>query len=196
VSEELSFRDLIDRVRAGDAAAADQLVRCYEPAIRRAVHVRMRNPQLRRCFDSLDVCQSVLASFFVRAALGQYQLDDANQLLRLLTRMARNKLAGQVQHHQAGQRDYRRLAGACDPASHLPVTSPSPSAQVEAAELLQEARQRLSAEERQVLELRQQGRSWEEIGAALGGSPDALRLKLARAAARVSRELGLDEGSP
>jgi hypothetical protein len=83
ISEGPSFRDLILRVRAGDEAAAADLVRRYEPAIRRAVRLRLRDPCLGRLCDSMDVCQSVLASFFVRAALGQYDLNSTDQLLRL-----------------------------------------------------------------------------------------------------------------
>jgi hypothetical protein len=39
---EGTFRELIDRVRSGDEQAAIDLVRCYEPAIRRAARVRRR----------------------------------------------------------------------------------------------------------------------------------------------------------
>ena len=41
-SEEREFRDLIGRVRGGDEAAATQLVRGYEPVVRRVV--RLRDP--------------------------------------------------------------------------------------------------------------------------------------------------------
>src|SRR5262245_23610315 len=54
-----SFDELMRRVRAGDEQAAADLVRRYEPAIRRAVRVRLRDPQLRRLLDSIDICQSV-----------------------------------------------------------------------------------------------------------------------------------------
>jgi RNA polymerase sigma-70 factor (ECF subfamily) len=68
-----SFHDLVRRVRSGDDAAAAKLVRHYGPALRRAVRTRLTDPELRRLLDSMDICQSVLASFFVRAA-GQYDL--------------------------------------------------------------------------------------------------------------------------
>ena len=55
------FADLLARVRAGDPAATE-LVRRYEPAVR----ANLVDPNLRRHFDSLDICQSVLGSFFVR----------------------------------------------------------------------------------------------------------------------------------
>src|SRR4051812_2324040 len=65
VPEELSFVDLVRLVRAGDEHASAELVRRYAPAIRIAVHARLRDPRLRRVLDSLDVCQSVLGNFFV-----------------------------------------------------------------------------------------------------------------------------------
>jgi RNA polymerase sigma-70 factor (ECF subfamily) len=92
MSDEPAFQELTERVRAGDAAAAEDLVRRYEPVLRRMVRVRLVNARLRRLFDSSDLCQSVLASFFVRAALGQYELHKPADLLKLLATMARNKV--------------------------------------------------------------------------------------------------------
>jgi hypothetical protein len=43
--------------------------------------------------DPADVFESAKASFLVRAAAGQYDLGDADNLPRLLARMARNKVA-------------------------------------------------------------------------------------------------------
>ena len=74
--EDISFAEFIRRIRAGDEQAAMDLVVRYEPAIRRAVRVRLRDPRLRRLVESVDICQSVFASFFVRTSLGQYDLDS------------------------------------------------------------------------------------------------------------------------
>jgi RNA polymerase sigma-70 factor (ECF subfamily) len=192
MSDDQAFRDLIARVRAGDAAAAAELVCRYEPVIRRTIRVRLRDPRLRRLLDSMDVCQSVLASFFVRAALGQYDLDDPGQLQKLLAALARNKLAGQAQHHQAARRDFRRA----EPAAAAPEPAgrdPSPGSQLAAAELLAEARRRLTPEERQLLDWRQEGRDWAAIAAELGCDAAAARMRLKRATDRVAGELGLDE---
>jgi DNA-directed RNA polymerase specialized sigma24 family protein len=52
----------------------------------------------------------------------------------------------------------------------------------------------MTAEEIGLLERREQGLGWAEIAAELGGTPDGKRVRLARAVARISRELGLDEG--
>src|SRR5580704_2314877 len=108
-SENVDFQVLLRRVRAGDAQAATELVRRYEPAIRRAARVRLVDTRLNRLLDSTDICQSVLASFFVRVGLGQYELETPEQLLKLLATMTRNKLANQVKGHRAVRRDFRRV---------------------------------------------------------------------------------------
>jgi RNA polymerase sigma-70 factor (ECF subfamily) len=191
--EDNDFPELIRRVRAGDELAAAELVRRYEPAIRRAVRIRLGDTRLARAFDSMDVCQSVLASFFVRAALGQYELDAPEQLLKLLATMARHKLADQVDRERADCRDNRRVEEGSAETREVLSSASSPSGQVAARELLQEVQLRLSPEERQLVELRNQGLDWAAIAARLGGSPEALRKRLARATDRIARELGLDE---
>jgi RNA polymerase sigma-70 factor (ECF subfamily) len=193
MSEATDFHDLIRRVRAGDEEAATDLVRRYEPAIRRAVRIRLGDTRLERAFDSMDVCQSVMASFFVRAALGQYELDAPEQLLKLLATMARYKLADRVDQERAGCRDNRRVEEGSAETREVAAAQGTPSRQVAARELLEEVQRRMSPEERQLVEMRQQGMDWAAIAKQLGGSPDALRKRLARATDRVARELGLDE---
>ncbi len=188
-----SFHDLIGRVRAGDQAAAAELVRRYEATVRRVVRFRLVDARLGAVLDSTDVCQSVLASFFVRAASGQYELDRPEDLVRLLATMARNKLASQARRERAGRRDRRRAATAGPDDERLVAGGPSPSSQVAAAELLQEARRRLTPDERQLVELRGEGHDWAVIAARLGETPVVLRKRLSRALDRVARELGLDE---
>src|SRR3990172_963149 len=93
------FSDLLERVRRGESDAAVELVNRYESTIRVAVRIRLTDPRLRRQFDSMDVCQSVLASFFVHAATGAYVLDEPRQLVALLTKMAQNKLNMHARPH-------------------------------------------------------------------------------------------------
>src|SRR5258707_15800653 len=128
MADDVSFQQLIGRVRTGDEQAAAELVRRYEPAIRRAVRFRLTDPRLRRTCDSMDVCQSVLMSFFVRAASGQYDLDTPEQLLKLLTTMARNKLLNQARQQQAARRDSRLVRGDVADQELVSLT-PGPSQQ-------------------------------------------------------------------
>jgi RNA polymerase sigma-70 factor (ECF subfamily) len=193
--QRADFDDFIARIRAGDDEAARELVARYEPIIRREVRVRLRDPRLYSRFDWADVCQSVMASFFVRAHAGQFDLKEPDQLLRLLVVMTRHKLAKQERRHRAGRRDYRRLEPG-DP-EHLEgqlAAVPSPSRLVASRELLEEFRRRLSAEERQLADLRAEGYEWAEIAARLGGTPGARSKQLARALDRVEALLEAGKG--
>jgi DNA-directed RNA polymerase specialized sigma24 family protein len=184
------FAEFLGRVRAGDEEAARELVCKYEAAIRLEVRVRLRQQRLRRHFDSMDVCQSVLGSFFVRAALGQFDLDRPEELFNLLVAMTRNKLAYQVRKQRAKKRDCRRVADV--PVQEVEAGAPGPGQVAAGREALEQFRARLSAEERRLADLRAQGRAWAEIAQCLGGTPQGRRMQLARAADRVARELGLE----
>jgi RNA polymerase sigma factor (sigma-70 family) len=193
MSTPASFQDLIGRVRAGDQDAATELVRRYEPAIRRAVRFRLADSQLSRLFDSMDICQSVMASFFVRTAAGQFDIEQPEQLVKLLGAMARNKLAFQARAQKRQRRDCRRVdAGGLD-EEQIAGDDPTPSQQVAGQELLQQAQRLMSAEERELIELRKEGLEWAAIAKRQGGTPEALRKKLARAVERAAHQLDLDD---
>jgi RNA polymerase sigma-70 factor (ECF subfamily) len=191
--EPNDFADFLRRVRAGDQQAAAELVRRYEPLIRREVRLHLEDQRLCRLFDSMDVCQSVLASFFVRTAAGAYDLDRPEQLMGLLVKMARNKLASAARRQTQKKRDHRRAAGAGDELGRVAGPDPSPSRLLAGQELLEQFRARLSEEERRLADLRHDGLAWAEIAERLGGTAQARRMQLARAVERVSRELGLDD---
>jgi DNA-directed RNA polymerase specialized sigma24 family protein len=195
VSTEEAFADLIRRVRSGDQRAAALIVQQYEPEIRREVRVRMHDPRLRRVLDSMDICQSVLGSFFVRVASGQFELNRPDELIRLLITMTRNKVVRQVRWSRAQRRDQRRNDPIASENLETPSAGPGPCEIVAGAELLQAFRNRLTPEERIMVDRRNEGPDWSEIAAELGGSANARRKQFARAADRAARELGLDEDS-
>src|SRR5262249_5540278 len=138
--------------------------------------------------------QSDFGRFRARAALGQYDLDDPAQLLRLLVNMSRKKLIDHERHERAARRDMTRTQGAGVMEYEVAAPQPSPSQEVAASELLQEMRKRLSPDERRLAEQRAAGRDWAGIAAAEGASPEALRKKLVRAVDRRAEELGLHGG--
>jgi RNA polymerase sigma-70 factor (ECF subfamily) len=190
--DPVAFPDLMARLRGGDPHAAEDLFRQYESQVRLEVRLRLRDPRLRRLVDEADVCQSVMLSFFVRARLGEYDVAGPAELMRLLAGMARNKVAAQARRHAAGRRDFRRAEGLAG-ADAAVAPDASPSQVVAGAELLAAIYARLGAEEKRIAELRVAGRSWAEVAQELGGSADARRVQLQRAANRVSRELGLED---
>jgi RNA polymerase sigma-70 factor (ECF subfamily) len=187
-----SFDELIRRVVGGDEEAAARLVRDFEPVIRRVLRARLRGGRARCEFDSMDICQSVLAIFFVRVAAGEYDLKEPDDLVKLLLTMTRNKVAENMRRQHRLRRDSRRTVGGVEELA-LAGEDPTPSSVVANQELLEQARQRLSEEERQMVELRGRGLSWEEVAATLGGTAGARRNQLSRALDRVAHELRLDE---
>ncbi len=192
MSATRTFQDLIQRVRAGDDEAAAEVVHRYESTIRMAIRVQLDHSDLRRLLDSTDICQSVLANFFVRAASGQFALDTPEQLVKLLVTMARNRLINHANQQRAARRDYRRRQGSPED-QEVAATTPSPSQVATYRELLQAVRSRLSEEERQLADLRAQGSSWAEIAAERGENADALRFRLNRALDQVAQDLHLDD---
>jgi RNA polymerase sigma-70 factor (ECF subfamily) len=191
--EEGSFAEWMRRVRAGDAAAAEELVRKYESAVRVAVRIRLTDPALRRQFDSVDVCQSVLASFFLRAAAGQFDLEDPSQLVALLVKMAQNKFGMQARRLFRQRRDARRDVPNGDNTPEIAADEPGPEQHAIGRDMVRALYDRLSPEERALAERRGQGKTWAEIADELGGTAQARRKQLARAIDRVAPDLGLDD---
>lgn len=193
MAEETPFQQLIRRVRSGDQQAAADLLQRYEPTIRRIARVRLTDSGLQRVLDSMDICQSVFASFFVRTAMGQYEIEEPQQLLNLLVNMSRKKVVNHLREQHAARRDYRRLETISPDHGNVRAPGSSPSQHVETKEILEEFRKRLSEDERQLADARAQGRDWAEIAVEKGENPDALRKRLARAIDRIAQEIGLEE---
>ena len=190
---ENPFSTYVARLRAGDQAALEELVARYTPVIKLEARMRLRSPHLRAVLDSMDVCQSVLKSFFLRAAAGQFDIDRPDDLRKLLVQMTCNKSLEAARHEYAQKRDARRSVELGDEA-HQVSGGDDPVGEVEWQELLIRGRQMLSAEERQLSEARAAGQTWDEIAATMGGTPDKLRMQFSRAQDRIAEALGLEIG--
>lgn len=75
------FRDLSDRVRAGDGEAAVELVQRYEPEVRRLIRLRLTGPKLRLAVvvgtDITDSASNQTVGTAV-TVLGSYSGDDGS----------------------------------------------------------------------------------------------------------------------
>jgi RNA polymerase sigma factor (sigma-70 family) len=183
------FTELLKRVRNGDAEAAAELVGSYESAIRVAVRTRLSDPALRRQFDSMDVCQSVLASFFLRAAAGEYDLIDPSQLVALLTKMAHNKLAMRARREYRLRRDVRRVLPQGDAHLETVAAADKPTQQVLERELIDRAFDLMEPQLREIATMRAADMEWSEIARQLGGTADARRKQFQRAVDRIATTL-------
>lgn len=189
-------RELLAKVRTGDAQAAEDLVRAYEPELRRAIRVRLTDARLRRLVDSVDICQSVLAGFFIRTAAGQYDIQSPEELLKLLVTMARNRVIDWARRQQATRRDGRREVSLTDEnglARPIAEDQSGPVSVVVNRDLMEKVRSRLAANELALMEQRVEGLDWNVIAAKSNEHPNAVRMRLTRALDRVAEELGLEQ---
>jgi RNA polymerase sigma factor (sigma-70 family) len=187
---EQEFQAFIERIRKGDSSAAEELVRLYEPIVRRQVRMQMVDSRLSRLYDSVDFSQAVMASFFLRGS--EFELQEPNDLVRLLVTMARNKLASSARRVLAQKRDGQRRDVDAPLLNQVADGSDTPSRIVSMLELIAEAKKKLTPEEQQLVDLRNDGKSWDEIAAELGGTAQARRMQLARAMERVTESLGME----
>jgi RNA polymerase sigma factor (sigma-70 family) len=184
MESEEEFQHLLERVRNKEEEAVTELIRRYEPVVRTMVRAWLRpwELRLRKVFDSADICQSVLAWFFLKEAPARYDLSKPEDLRRLFLVMVRNRVFYQVRRHK----NTRQVVSMTKDA---PSREPPPDEQLAEREFLEAITQRLSLEEAELAQRRVQGMSWGEIAAELGGTPDGRRMQLARAAERLAREL-------
>ncbi len=189
-SEPALLAAWIEGIKAGNQAAAAELVRHYEPEVRRFIRFRLTDPRLRRLIDSVDICQSVLARFFQRIQSGRICVEHPLQLLKLLTTMARNSL---LDHARKVQVRRQISGGAAIPDELTFIADPrlDPAEQLEQADLVSLIRSRMRPDEQQAVDMWLLGHTWEEMSQSFQIQPDAIRKRFSRAIDRAAKELGL-----
>jgi RNA polymerase sigma factor (sigma-70 family) len=189
LSEAGAFTTLIDRLRRGDNLAAAELLREYEPVLRRIIGMRLADSRVRRLHDADDIFQSVFGSFFVRMALGQYDIGSQEDLLKLLATMVRNKVVNKQRRRSLENQEELRV-----PLDRqIAQDGSAPGDAILHEELLRKAALLLSSKEQELVALRKQGLEWGAIAERLGSTPEGLRKRLARAVDLVVKQLGLDD---
>ncbi|MFO0898680.1 MAG: sigma-70 family RNA polymerase sigma factor [Pirellulales bacterium] len=154
---------LLRRVQSGEQDAATELYARYAARLRGLARTWIGD-DLQPRFDADDVLQSVFRTFFRRAAAGQYQVPEGEELWSLLLVIALNKLRGLAAHHRAAKRSVRSTAafelaeGRTDPTEE----EAGQILRLLVAELLEE----LPPASARLVELRITGHSVDEIAAA------------------------------
>src|SRR5947209_1403434 len=147
---------LLDRMSAGDVAAAEQLFIAYEPYLRKVVR-RQLPDYLRRKFDSVDVVQSVWADLLRGWTDPGRKVPTADYLRAFLVRATRNRFIDRVRQHRAVLAHERPAGGDFDPVAYGPDPAPPASAVARADELWDRMLALCPPEHRDLLELRRQG---------------------------------------
>jgi RNA polymerase sigma-70 factor (ECF subfamily) len=139
--------------------------------------------------DEQDVLQSVLRSFFVRHADGQFAFASWSEVWNLLVLMTKRKCVKQAQVHFAERRDVRRNSGLACATEGAEVNAsssgPIPAEVVLLAEASDRLWQELSDREKDVLALALAGRTIEQIGAELCRTQRTVRRLLGRVRERL-----------
>lgn len=178
---ETDIADLITRARAGDEQAIRQLLTAFEEELK--IIVRGRLPRtLRTRFDSMDFVQAAWKSFFTDLRSRPLEFANVHHLRSFLAGVVRNKIHEQHRRHTKTakndvgreERLYTRRAGRevrRDFVSH----DPTPSKKVQADDQLERLIAGCTPREVQVITLRYQGMTFEEIAERTGLSDRTVR---------------------
>ncbi len=171
MSEPAANRDLLEQWRAGDQQAARQIVDRYAERLI-ALARRRISQRLNSRVDPEDVVQSVFRTFFVRVKEGQFHIEEEDDLCKLLMRITVHKTLRQVDFHKAAKRDPSMEGTQGDREREgmfeLLDSEPTPEAAAMFLDQLEHFLAQLRPQEREILEMRVQGYSNDEIAAKLG----------------------------
>lgn len=100
-------QQVFERVRAGDEEAAREIFERYITRLVALARSRLSEKMTGK-LDADDVVQSAFRSFFIRAREGQYVIDRAGDLWRLLASITRRKLLSRAEHFRQKKRSLDR----------------------------------------------------------------------------------------
>jgi RNA polymerase sigma factor (sigma-70 family) len=195
MSGDEHWQRLIDGLRAGNVQAEHEFWRRYGDALQRLAEDRL-SPKLQARVGPEDVAQSACRTFLRRARGGEFQLPDCNALWQLLCVITLTKVREQARFHRRHKRSIDRehpldpgdgdsKAEGFEPAD----TRDDPEETLAIAEEMGRVLQSLDEDERQVVELKLQDLTNDEVAARLNLSERTIRRTLKSLQARLGRVL-------
>jgi RNA polymerase sigma-70 factor (ECF subfamily) len=169
---EESGTHLVDRWRSGDEEAATELYQRYIQRLLNVVNMHLTQ-RIRAQVEADDICQSVFRSLFRRVQQGRFEFHDDGDLWKLMVTVALNKVRNRVRFLGAGKRDVAREVHARDASEpdafvvHSLSREPSIEEAAEFQDLVEKVCRQLPPETRELLRLRMDGYSQEEIAERL-----------------------------
>jgi len=155
----LSDHSLMRRLRLGSEDAATQIYLRYVHRLRALARARS-SPDLARCVDAEEIVQSVFGSFFRRAKSGYYDVPEGEELWRLFLVIALNKIRAKGSFYRAAKRNVRMTTNG---AVMEALQDDDATAMQDLKNSIDEATERLTAEQRDMVVLRIEGYRVDEI---------------------------------
>jgi RNA polymerase sigma-70 factor (ECF subfamily) len=165
---------LLERVRAGDAESVRDLIQRFEGELR--AMVRGRLPQvLRSKFDSMDFVQAIWESVLINDGPDLDRFSSPQHFRAFLAGVARNKVFAEHRKRTRTRRyNLKReeplyvRRGSREEPRELPSSDPTPSQDAQARDRYAQLVEGRSPREVEVVELRRQGLTFDEIAERTG----------------------------
>ena len=176
-------RFLVQLWQTGDQEAARQIFNRYVDSLLKLARSYL-SLRLARRVDPEDIVQSAFRTFFDRARAGQFHVEEADDLCKLLTRITLHKTLRQVAFHQAAKRTPAREVGPGaedqDRLQELLAREPTPETVSLFLDELKHLINHLRPQEQEIIQMRLEGYDNVEIAEKLGISDRTIRRLLER----------------
>ncbi|MBX7166425.1 MAG: hypothetical protein K1X74_08745 [Pirellulales bacterium] len=187
--EHASDRSLLRRLQAGNADAATQIYLRYARRLQALAKANVATDLAARV-DADDIVQSVFRTFFRRAARGEYEVPEGEELWKLLLVIGLNKIRTVAAYHRAAKRDVGVSLGG---GSLVMASDELPSGDETSLAILRmvidETLAQLPATHRQILNLRIEGHEVADIAAQVTRSKRSVERILQELLHRLSSAL-------
>jgi RNA polymerase sigma-70 factor (ECF subfamily) len=163
-----SDRSLLRRFRLGEEDAATELYVRYSRRLE-ALARKQIGTALAVRVDPDDIVQTVFRTFFRRAAAGQYDVPDGEELWKLFLVIALNKIRVSGAYHGAAKRDVRVTLTGGDTANPMCGAAETDHRPLQLLQMvIDELLSELPESHRQMVELRIAGSHVNEISETTG----------------------------
>ncbi|MBN2489803.1 MAG: sigma-70 family RNA polymerase sigma factor [Planctomycetes bacterium] len=189
-SEEAQWEKMIAGLRVGDEEVATDFYARYGPLLENLAASHLATGVLRRVGPD-DVANSACRTFLRRIQGGQFTIGARDSLWNLLCAITLAKARKKARFHLARKRAVVRDAQPAtaddeSPVARVPGGGPSPEEAAAFADQFRHLLGRLDDEERQIVLLKLEQRTQEEIAAARAISERTVRRILRRVEERLS----------
>ncbi len=177
---------MLEQLRAGDHQPLARLFAEYEPYLRKLAR-QLLTPGLRSELDSVDVVQSAWVHLMQGLPKGNWQFENRDSLRGFLVRILRNRLIDHARRIQASRQREQNTAIA---RHERQMGEPRPSEHAKADELWNRMLNLCPPQHREILRLKQQGLSVDEIAEKVSLHPGSVRRILYKLARQLATQPG------